>query len=85
MGGLILALLLRAAPYLTHLFWPILACAVLAGCGIQVALDTANGALDREYALAFLAVIALGVAACITWAVGNVREYRRAQPPQPNL
>jgi hypothetical protein len=85
MGALILALLLRAAPYLTRLFWPVLACLVLAGCAIQVGRDAANGALDRDYALVLLAAITIGIAASVTWAVGSVRDYRRTEPPQPHL
>jgi hypothetical protein len=85
MGGLILALLLRAVPYLGRLFWPVLASAVLAGSGIQVWHDAAHGALDREYALTLLGGIALGTAACLLWAVGSIREYRRSEPPQPHL
>lgn len=85
MGGLILALLLRAVPYLGRLFWPVLGSAVLAGIGIHVLRDASNGVLDPEYALAVLAGIGLGIAACITWAVGSIRDYRRTEPPPPNL
>jgi uncharacterized membrane protein YedE/YeeE len=85
MGGLILACLLRAAPYALRLFWPTLGTAVLVGTGVDVARDHARGALDPLYAWGFLGGIAVGVAACILWGAGNIREYRNTEPPQPHL
>lgn len=85
MDALIWALCMRAVPYLTRLFWPVLACIVLAGSGIQVGLGAVNGSFDRIYALVLFAAIIIGIAASITWAVGSIREYRRAESPRPHL
>ncbi|MEU5156095.1 hypothetical protein [Glycomyces sp. NPDC021274] len=85
MGALILACLLRAAPYLARLFWPVLASAVLAGLSIVVYRDASNGVLGWQNALVAFAGIAVGITACMTWAFDSIREYRRAEPPQPHL
>ncbi len=85
MGALILAGILRAAPYLVRLFWPVLASAILAGLSIKVCHDAVSGALDRQYALVVLAGIALGIAACVTWAAASIHQYRNTEPPQPHL
>ncbi|MBO3732768.1 hypothetical protein [Glycomyces niveus] len=83
--SVIVSLVLRAVPYLTRLFWPGLGTGVLTGLAVKVALDAENGTLDVPYALVVLGGIALGMAACIVWGAGSIREYRRAQPPQPPL
>lgn len=85
MGALILAFLLRAAPYLARLFWPVLASAVLAGLSIVVYRDASNGVLDWQNAWVAFTGIAAGISACTMWAAGSIREYRRAEPPQPHL
>jgi ABC-type Mn2+/Zn2+ transport system permease subunit len=85
MGGVILALLLRAVPYLLRLFWPALGTGVLIAAGVDVVRDGISGAIDGQLALVFLGGIALGVAACILWGVGSIGEYRRTEPPQPHL
>jgi hypothetical protein len=85
MGPLILAFLLRAAPYLSRLFWPVLASVVLAGLSIVVYRDASNSVLGWQNAWVAFAGIAVGMTACVTWAVGSILEYRQAEPPQPHL
>jgi hypothetical protein len=85
MGGLIRLLALRAAPYLVRVFWPSCASAVLIWLAIGVGRDAISAEMDREMALVSLAGIALGLASCLIWAVGSIRDYRRAEAPQPHL
>jgi hypothetical protein len=85
MGGLILAIFLRAVPYLLRLFWPTLGTGVLIAAGVDVVRDGTSGAIDDQLARIYLGGLAVGVAACILWGVGSVREYRRTEPPQPHL
>ncbi|MCD0444270.1 hypothetical protein LO763_11620 [Glycomyces sp. A-F 0318] len=85
MGGLIRLWVLRAAPYLVRLFWPSCASAVLIWLGIHIVLDALGAQIDREMALVLLAGIGLGLASCLLWAIGSVREYHRAEAPHPHL
>ncbi|MEU6246448.1 hypothetical protein [Glycomyces sp. NPDC047010] len=85
MGGLIVAYLLRAVPYLVRLFWAALVIAVLTWLASGVWHRAASGALDWEAASIMLAALSVLAATSIVVSAASIRAYRKSVPPTPHL